>query len=378
MMRRMTTLLFVGAAALSAQSITINGSRSILGNWDASGAATTKPMKTGASLPASCSTGEAFFKSDAPGGQNVYICAPDNVWNQITGTGGGGTGVSQALIFDGSTVIPNSGMTSWTCGSGSAATCTTSWTVPSGLNWVRVQAWAGGGGGGGSSAGARGGPGGGGGGFWESVCPVTPGSVVTVTVGLGGTGSSDGFSAAGNGGNSSFGTCFTVVGGTGGNGNSSADWGGYLAGTPLLGWFFNSVTPLNPSSVFPSCAGTGQAGPAAVRIDGGGCGAGMNNSSGAAGQAGGAAIAAGGGGGSGGYNSASGGAGGVSAFGNTIYANGGNGGNGGGWMSSGGFVACTKGAAPGGGGGAAGTATSGGAQPGCNGGRGEVRVYYAQ
>jgi hypothetical protein len=57
------------------------------GNWDASGALTTKPAKTGTVLPATCSTGEAFFNTAATGGQNFYLCKPDNTWTQLT-TGG--------------------------------------------------------------------------------------------------------------------------------------------------------------------------------------------------------------------------------------------------------------------------------------------------
>ena len=69
--------------------------------------------------------------------------------------------------------------------------------------------------------------GGGGGGYWEGVSAVTGGTSYTVTVGMGG-------SAGSSGGNSSFGSCFTVVGGAGANG--AAGCGGYL---------YNSTTPLN-------------------------------------------------------------------------------------------------------------------------------------
>src|SRR5579864_6498677 len=49
-------------------------------NVDFSGAATTKPSRMGTGLPATCSVGETFFKTDAPAGQNFYACTAVNVW----------------------------------------------------------------------------------------------------------------------------------------------------------------------------------------------------------------------------------------------------------------------------------------------------------
>jgi len=60
----------------------------MIGNWDASSALTTKPARTGTVLPATCSTGEAFFNTAAAGGQNLYLCKPDNTWTQLTAGGG--------------------------------------------------------------------------------------------------------------------------------------------------------------------------------------------------------------------------------------------------------------------------------------------------
>lgn len=85
-------VLAVGAGlALTAQT-QINGGRVILGNWDASGATTSKPAKTGTSLPATCSAGEQFFKTDAAAGQNLYFCTNMNTWTQMTGGGQGSPG----------------------------------------------------------------------------------------------------------------------------------------------------------------------------------------------------------------------------------------------------------------------------------------------
>ena len=49
-------------------------------NVDFSNAATTKPSKIGTALPATCSLGETFFKTDAAPGQNLYACTAVNVW----------------------------------------------------------------------------------------------------------------------------------------------------------------------------------------------------------------------------------------------------------------------------------------------------------
>lgn len=54
-------------------------------NFDFSAAPATKPSKTGTTLPASCSVGETFFKTDAPAGQNLYGCTAANQWTQLSG-----------------------------------------------------------------------------------------------------------------------------------------------------------------------------------------------------------------------------------------------------------------------------------------------------
>lgn len=47
---------------------------------DFSAAGTTKPNKTGITLPATCSIGESFFKSNADIGDNLFGCTSTNVW----------------------------------------------------------------------------------------------------------------------------------------------------------------------------------------------------------------------------------------------------------------------------------------------------------
>ena len=81
----LAALLSVFAA--SAQT-TINGSRTILGNWDASGANTTKACKAGtiANLPATCALGECYFETNATAGQNIMLCTATNTWSGISAT----------------------------------------------------------------------------------------------------------------------------------------------------------------------------------------------------------------------------------------------------------------------------------------------------
>lgn len=57
---------------------------------DFSGAISTKPAKAGTVIPATCSVGEAFFKTNAPAGQNLYGCTSANTWSLMGGTTGAG------------------------------------------------------------------------------------------------------------------------------------------------------------------------------------------------------------------------------------------------------------------------------------------------
>lgn len=53
---------------------------------DFTGAAYTKPFKSGSALPATCGTGEAFLNSGAPAGQNFYTCTAPNTWTLQSGS----------------------------------------------------------------------------------------------------------------------------------------------------------------------------------------------------------------------------------------------------------------------------------------------------
>jgi hypothetical protein len=52
-------------------------------NVDFSGAASTKPAKTGIILPVLCSVGEQFLKTDGLPGQNLYACNSPNTWTMV-------------------------------------------------------------------------------------------------------------------------------------------------------------------------------------------------------------------------------------------------------------------------------------------------------
>jgi hypothetical protein len=67
-------------------------------NVDFSQATSTRPMKTGVSLPATCTTGEFFFKTDAAAGSNVYGCSATNTWS-LQGTGESGIFPTPGMVM---------------------------------------------------------------------------------------------------------------------------------------------------------------------------------------------------------------------------------------------------------------------------------------
>ena len=87
-------MLAAGAALLYA--VTVAGNLDVLGTLtaavvDFTGSTSTAPMKSGTALPVACSVGQAFFKTDAAAGQNIYLCTATNTWTQVQGGGGGGS-----------------------------------------------------------------------------------------------------------------------------------------------------------------------------------------------------------------------------------------------------------------------------------------------
>jgi hypothetical protein len=82
-------ILLSGSTTLLTGQTVVNGGRTQIGPWDASGATYTIPAKRGvtAQLPATCIQGAQYFATDAPAGQNIYLCTATNTWTQqSTGT----------------------------------------------------------------------------------------------------------------------------------------------------------------------------------------------------------------------------------------------------------------------------------------------------
>lgn len=69
---------------------TLGNTNTFTGRQDASGAASTSPIKVGTSLPVTCVIGDVYFKSDATAGRNIYQCTSTNTWTQEQGSGSGG------------------------------------------------------------------------------------------------------------------------------------------------------------------------------------------------------------------------------------------------------------------------------------------------
>jgi hypothetical protein len=70
----------VAAAVIAARGQTQIDLRTQGKNIDFSAAASTRPSKTGTSLPAACSIGETYLKTDAAAGKNLYVCTASGVW----------------------------------------------------------------------------------------------------------------------------------------------------------------------------------------------------------------------------------------------------------------------------------------------------------
>jgi len=90
-------------------------------NVDFSGAALTKPFKTGNAVPATCSQGEAFFKLDTG---TLYGCVAANNFQPMTGGGGGiisGSGAPAGACSAGAFYLDTSASPAilWYCNSSS-------------------------------------------------------------------------------------------------------------------------------------------------------------------------------------------------------------------------------------------------------------------
>ena len=81
----MFKIVLLALACLSAAAQTQIDLRSQAKGVDFSAAGSTKPMKTGTTLPPTCATGEMFFKTDAAPGANLYGCTVSKTWSVQSG-----------------------------------------------------------------------------------------------------------------------------------------------------------------------------------------------------------------------------------------------------------------------------------------------------
>lgn len=114
-MKKKYIIFGILSSALLLWGITINGDLSILGTLtatvvDFTSSTSTAPMKSGTTLPLTCSVGQAFFKTDATAGQNIYLCTSNNTWTQVQGSGYSSTWNQKpnpryiSLVYDFSTI----------------------------------------------------------------------------------------------------------------------------------------------------------------------------------------------------------------------------------------------------------------------------------
>jgi len=92
-MKRAGVIAGLIAGAMVLWGMTVNGSLSVVGTLtaglvDFSGSTGTAPNKTGTALPATCTVGQTYFKTDAAAGRNVYACTAANTWT-LEGDGSG-------------------------------------------------------------------------------------------------------------------------------------------------------------------------------------------------------------------------------------------------------------------------------------------------
>lgn len=166
---------------------------------------------------------DAGSDTDAPGGATSLNVAT-NVPLWIRGDG--------ASVWD--VVLNISGTAFAAFGVGNREkmfTSSGSWTCPTGITQIYVDAAAGGGGGYGVSGSSTGGAGGGGGSALAGApYTVVPGTAYPVTIGAGGAGGAAGGNAGAAGGTTSFGTLFSLTGGGGATGVNTVGAGGGAGG----------------------------------------------------------------------------------------------------------------------------------------------------
>lgn len=83
-MKRLLIMIALLPAGLAVWAQTSIDLRTQGKNIDFSGAAFTRPVKTGTVLPAACQTGELYFRTSDTPGQNLWACVGTNTWLRIS------------------------------------------------------------------------------------------------------------------------------------------------------------------------------------------------------------------------------------------------------------------------------------------------------
>jgi hypothetical protein len=113
-------ILITMFAAWSAAAQTQIDLRTQAKSVDFTAAGSTKPLKTGSTLPAACAMGELFFNTSAAAGSNLFACTAPNTWSL---EGSNGTAIENSGTIVGSRgtidVIPGQGLTSIVTDTGS-------------------------------------------------------------------------------------------------------------------------------------------------------------------------------------------------------------------------------------------------------------------
>ena len=103
----MYRILFAALLAAAADGQTLLSLDSQTKNVDFTKASFTRPVKTGTTLPSTCSVGDLFFQSSAPAGSNLYGCASANAWTVQSGGGGGSLAIDNNGTLVGSRNVMN-------------------------------------------------------------------------------------------------------------------------------------------------------------------------------------------------------------------------------------------------------------------------------
>ena len=104
-------------------------------NVDFADAVATRPFTVGTTLPESCTPGQAFFKSDAQAGRNLYLCTADGGWRVTTGDPGVVTvaGLPEAESHAGRMFIVSDAVNKGDCSVGGGSVYTA--CVSDGVSW---------------------------------------------------------------------------------------------------------------------------------------------------------------------------------------------------------------------------------------------------